>query len=92
MKIVRTLVSSALAVLLLVAGAALGLYASARYAPDRVAGLAERLLAERLGPVRVGSVRPAFAWGPAIEAREVRTVEPAAEGAELAVERVRIGF
>lgn len=93
MKLVRPLALAALAVGILLVGAVAGLFASARYAPERLAGFVEQVLAERVGPVHVGSVHPAFAWGPAIEVRDVRTVaEPGAEGAELFAARVRVGF
>jgi hypothetical protein len=91
-KLVRPLATAALAVGIVLAAAAVGLFASARYAPERLAGFAERVLSARLGPVRVGSVHPTFAWGPAIEARDVRTRETGPEGAELVAQRVRVGF
>jgi len=93
LKVVRPIAIAALAAGLLLAGALIGLFASARYAPSQLAGLAESLLAERLGPVHVGSVRPGFAWGPAIEVRDLRAAgDPDGAGAELSAARVRIGF
>jgi hypothetical protein len=94
-KAARSLAIAGLAAGILLAGAVAGLFASARYAPGRLAALAERVLADSLGPVRVDSVHPAFAWGPAVEARGVRALpDPDAEGAEagLAAERIRVGF
>jgi hypothetical protein len=89
---VRPLAIAALAAGLLLAGALVGLYASARFAPDRLAALAEQVLAGPLGPVRVGSVHAAFAWGPAVEARGVRAADPGVEGADLSATRIRVGF
>lgn len=91
MKLLRPLAAAAAALLLVLAGAALGLLVSARYAPDRLAAWTEELLAERLGPVRVGSVHPTFAWGPAVEVRGLRTL-PEASGAALAARSLRVGF
>jgi hypothetical protein len=90
-KLLRPLAIAAAALVLVLAGAALGLLVSARYAPDRLAAWTEELLAERLGPVRVGSVHPTFAWGPAVEVRALHTL-PDASGAVLAARSVRVGF
>ncbi|MEB2346749.1 MAG: AsmA-like C-terminal domain-containing protein [Deltaproteobacteria bacterium] len=93
MKLVRPLTLAALVVVVLLAAALAGLFVSARYAPERLAGFAGRWLSERIGPVRVGSVHAAFAWGPALEARDVRTLPDAgAPDAALFAARVRVGF
>lgn len=87
------MVFGVLAAGLLLVGGLLGLLTAARYAPGRLASLAERVLAEPLGPVDVGSVHPAFAWGPAFEVRDLRApADPEAGEAGFAAARVRVGF
>jgi AsmA-like C-terminal region len=72
---------------LLIASGLVGYLVATRLYPGRLRTEVERLLTEQVGPVEIGRVRPTFAWGPALEVRDVRTVGGGEHGDGLGAER-----